>query len=694
MPLKRQLLLLSLLFLSLPWAGCQFVREVESALRHGQEQSLQASSSAIASALQADHTILQLLRRDTPASVQNDSDLQAITFHQAPLAIIVDGYLDEDNWDNAPIETLFAANYPEQTISYRALNRDGRFYLYFEVRDQDINYYNPASPNTSDQLILVLGGDEDRNARVPARRFVVASSSPGRINIRELVNGQPAGSEPAISAYWQDTVGGYNIEVSLPITLSGGRIGFYRHDVNRHTELLNYGSIPADTNLPPHAVYTTQSLAARLQLFRQTGQKLGIVDRDGRKISEQGSIQEHDRDNTYWALRSLYTAILQLPERSYQGLTSSNLENRQEIHSALQGRPAQQWYRGEALSNRSILGTAVPLFSDGLLIGAFYVEQSSEEFLALTDNAFNRIFLISFAVLLVTVMALLAYASWLSLRIRRLSQAAQRSINADGSVRSDFADSSARDEIGDLGRNYGKLLRRVEEYTDYLQSLSRKLSHELRTPLAVVETSLENLEREVSEQDSAIYVQRARDGTQQLTHILAAMSEATRVEESIESADRETTDLIALLTALSSAYADLYSRHQIVFQNSSGCEQLLLALAPELIVQMLDKLVENATDFAPEGSQITITCGLRGHNCIISVSNEGRVLEETLQSELFKKMVSLRNPQSTGVHLGLGLHIVKLIAEFHNGSVRAYNLVNGIGVCFEVDLPLQGSKST
>ena len=40
MTLKRQLLLVSLLTLMLPWAGCQFIRETESALRSGQQQML------------------------------------------------------------------------------------------------------------------------------------------------------------------------------------------------------------------------------------------------------------------------------------------------------------------------------------------------------------------------------------------------------------------------------------------------------------------------------------------------------------------------------------------------------------------------------------------------------------------------------------------------------------------------------
>ena len=51
MNLRRQLLLVSLLTLMLPWAGCEFIRETESALRAGQQQMLAGTARAVASSL-------------------------------------------------------------------------------------------------------------------------------------------------------------------------------------------------------------------------------------------------------------------------------------------------------------------------------------------------------------------------------------------------------------------------------------------------------------------------------------------------------------------------------------------------------------------------------------------------------------------------------------------------------------------
>lgn len=112
-----------------------------------------------------------------------------------------------------------------------------------------------------------------------------------------------------------------------------------------------------------------------------------------------------------------------------------------------------------------------------------------------------------------------------------------------------------------------------------------------------------------------------------------------------------------------------------------------MQLAPELMAQMMDKLMENAADFAPAGSTIDISCTHTQEHTAITVSNEGEPLSDSMRNQLFQKMVSMRSGRDQGMHLGLGLHIVRLIAEYHNGDVKAYNLANNIGVCFEVRLP-------
>jgi signal transduction histidine kinase len=317
------------------------------------------------------------------------------------------------------------------------------------------------------------------------------------------------------------------------------------------------------------------------------------------------------------------------------------------------------------------------------VIGAVIVRQSGEQYLSLTDRAFSRLLGYSLLAVGIGALGLLGYASLLSWRIRRLSQAAGEVVRDDGVILDNFPRSSARDEIGELSRRYDDLLAQLREYHDYLRSLSRKLSHELRTPIAVIQTSLENLEQ--TSAPAGTYLARAREGLARLNRILTAMSEANRLEESIRNHQPETFDLVPLLREVSVAYGDVYPGHRV--QLDMVAEAAPMRGVPELIIQALDKLLDNAASFTPANGVITLSLRSHGDSWQLAVGNEGPPLPEELQERLFDPMVSLREEEGEQLHLGLGLHIVRLIAEYHGGRVRAQNLPDHSGVQVTLDLP-------
>ncbi len=164
------------------------------------------------------------------------------------------------------------------------------------------------------------------------------------------------------------------------------------------------------------------------------------------------------------------------------------------------------------------------------------------------------------------------------------------------------------------------------------------------------------------------------------------MSEAQRLEGSVRTADWETIDFGEMLKHSVDAYRLVNSARTINLNLPlENCE---IHCAPDLLAQALDKLVDNAISLSPQECEINISLALEEGMCLLSVANGGSRLPDVLHEQLFDSLVSLRENRVSGQHLGLGLHIVRLVAEAHGGSVSARNLPDDSGVEFTICLPM------
>lgn len=760
MRLRRQLILVSLLTLCLPWAGCQYIREMEDALRQGQSVALLASAKAVAAHIANDAGLKTALH----GAGVSTAGARPIYLHPLPSAAIVDGY--DDDWRHLPLtptsftwtptttatsgltgtptispnETPAKVNgtviatpmtgvnagvngtpiatpmttgtMQKPSAAVEATERfsvrfwaglfDGQIYMFFQVYDSHLSYHNPglARLASGDHLLLHLGRG------MAGRDYVLRTSAPGQLTARYLNSSGHVRQEHRIRGAWRERIGGYQMELRLPLTLSDAHLGFTV--VNQDTQdspsedspeptVQRLGNLGA-TRQPPALIRRSSSLTSTLGIFAADGLRLSVAARDGWLVAQAGHLQQqinpYEAVSTAPAQHGLLSWLyrLALGEKNLPDLDRPARGGRfatGEVASALAGQRRALWYQD---GPRRVGRAAVPIAGGDSTLGAVVAEQSTDEMLALTNSAFNRLFLYSLLATGVAGLGLLAYASWLSFRIRRLSRAADNAIGEDGKIQGTFPTSAAADEVGDLTRSYGQLLGRLQEYTDYLRSLSSKLSHELRTPLAVVRTSLDNLEHEPLPASAEIFAERAREGAGRLSAILTAMSAASRVEQSIKTSERETVMLNLLLQDVVSAYADVYPAQRIVGPADSD-DNYSIEGSPELIVQMLDKLVDNAADFCPPQGAITLTLTRNSKQICLAVANDGPPLPAQMQGQLFDSLVSVREPESAAgngqhrAHLGLGLHIVRLIVEFHRGHVRAYNREDGPGVVFEIRFP-------
>jgi two-component system sensor histidine kinase ChvG len=674
--IRFQLLIIALTTLVLPWAGCQYARELETTLRVSQENSLQAAADTIANALSAQAPRVFGNSDDSQAFDPSQGDLYVYPLHNEPL---LDGYREDWGFAAEPQEL------PPGGLGARVLAAATERYLFLYLEVDDPNFTpepSDAHPERDkfDRVDLTLQRPDGA-----LESLFLATGAPGLIEAQSTVKSDDgvdhAAPQPRIQAFWLQTSHGYHLETRIPRNMLGSRVWLEAID---GAGVGRAGFIGADSLRGGRLFLATPGLGDLLATFIGPGTRATVVDMNSLKLGVAGSLTVN-KDEDLRAAGGWYRSFV-AGDTSHWPLQSSAPDrlSGKSVAEALAGRRAAQWLRAGP-SQASLLSAAAPIMIAGRTRGAVVLEQAGDQLLELRDRALTHLFNLTLLATALAVAIAFGVSAWISLRIGNLRLAADTAVTNDGRIRLDMPESRRGDEIGALARGFERLLSRLNEHTQYLRTLGGKLSHELRTPLTIVRSSLDNLESEGIRTDQQGYVTRAREGVLRLQSILSALGAASRVEESIKQAERVRFDLKDLVHSAVAGYRDGFPRARIDVQTPP--DQCFMHGAPDLILQLLDKLIENAVDFCSPAGTILVRLTRAGTGYELAVINDGPPIPPTVLSRLFESLFEHRQGQDDRPHFGLGLYIVRLVAEFHGGAAIAENRADFPGAAFIVSFP-------
>ena len=683
MSLRLQLLGLGLLTLVLPWAGYRYVQELEGALRTGLEQTLLAAAQSTAAALRE-----QDLR--TIAARPAAETHEVIYAHPLTSEPLIDGY--RDDWSSSEITGLPLGTAGRFWIGFH----ERSLFLFLHYPDSSVVYQRaPGETPYGDRVLVVVESPQPN-------WLLFHTAAPGSLRAQETTAPlfAPTGRRDArVPGFWRETGDGFAAEIRLPLALAGQRLGISVVDVDpggSDSPAAPYrvaveSSWPGDS--PDVLLYRPADLAMSAAQFVQSGRRLIVVGRAGWILFDEGEIDPFSAsfDGRSLSLtEQFYRFILRRDDPPFTGFEQpAGRLGRGPLQTVLEDGPVTAWFARSGDAS-AVVTAGAPIIRGDELLGAVILEQGSDSILTLTNAALVRLLSVTFLAMLIVAAGLLSYATVLSFRVRRLSRAAETALGPKGEIRTALPGRRARDEIGDLARSFSDLLNRLREYTAYLTTLKAKLAHELRTPLAVASTSLENLEHEPHGANLSPYLARLKEGISRLDGILSAMTEATLIEQSIASTEPEVFNLDAVLASCVPAYRDVYPRHTIEYE--CGIRYATVLGSGELIVQMMDKLIDNAVSFSPVDAPIRVALNGTRQEVTITVINRGPSLPLSMRSQLFDSLVSIRRERDGRRHLGLGLHIVSLVADFHRGAARGDDLPDGSGVIFTITMPAEENR--
>lgn len=678
MSLRNRLLALSLLTLLLPWSGWKLLQELERFLREAQETSLLATARTLAATL----------------PFEQISQLQYLPANYVVLRPLnrppeLDGY--SDDWPQAEYGMEMLSD--DQRLHLRVLagTSGSSLYLLFDVRM--LQNLNPPGELSGHGIEILL-----RSPR-GLQRFDVRPEAPGPLQLRgEIGQGQDSVRlEGQAEGFWLETAQGYRLELALPgqARLADFQFNVQYPDASGQTALLRSGRdsgrsawIPL---IPPWSA-TSASLASTTP----EGSQAWLLDRQGWVLADSGEVPAAASSDSTWLQRLPYRWVAggRTEKRSQPDETPMRMQQ-EPVRSALLGDEATLWSQDPetAVLNNTV---AAPVWSEfqangrGSVLGAIVLQSSSDGLLLLTNRVLGRLLLTTLVISFGLAAGLWYFATRLSQRVRRLSAAVNVAMDQDNpDTRLPLTHDS--DELGELARNNETLLHAVADYNQYLQTLAGKLSHELKTPLAITRSSLENLSSQELDEDARRFLQRAQEGVERQTAIVRAMSEASRLEAAINSADWETVDLNQWLQNCAEGYRSVHPHRQI--ETRLPGRVVSCRCAPELLAQALDKLVDNAISLSGPDDKVSLSLLSNAEHIELAVQNSGSRLPAEFQGRLFNSLVSLRENHAKSLssvpHLGLGLYIVRLVAQAHGGQASAHNLPGQAGVEFTLRLPLK-----
>jgi signal transduction histidine kinase len=271
--------------------------------------------------------------------------------------------------------------------------------------------------------------------------------------------------------------------------------------------------------------------------------------------------------------------------------------------------------------------------------------------LVLTQTLFT-LGVITFLILFVSTWAV----RWVTAPLSSIASAA-RAFGRPGDDAADLAENGPA-EVAQAARALNEMRRRVRSLVDERTRMLVAVSHDLRTPLTRLRLRIERLSDHPAQ---GAMLEEIATINEMLSETLAYMREVGQAEASAP------TDLPSLLQTISAQFAD--TGHDVVYR---GPDRLVLSCRPHGLTRAVTNLVDNATKF---GAAVEVGMTTTAKEVLIEVSDDGPGVPAAMLPHVFEPFFKGDNArtQTDGGGFGLGLSIVREIAERHGGGVELEN---------------------
>jgi signal transduction histidine kinase len=247
------------------------------------------------------------------------------------------------------------------------------------------------------------------------------------------------------------------------------------------------------------------------------------------------------------------------------------------------------------------------------------------------------------------------------------------------------------DEIARLGKTFDQMADAVEANRDMERRLVTDVAHELRTPLMAIQSTVEAMIDGVFEADEE-RLETLNSEVRRLSRLVDALLKLSRLENRANSVEFAKVDLVEMVDTVVSAHQAYVEEAGLTFTYHHDSHVYVYGNA-DMLRQATANLISNAVRYTPEGGSIkvSVTQGDLMGKIMVQDTGIGFTPEEAKNVfARFWRADAGRTRESGG--LGIGLSVVKEIADRHNGWVRAEGRPNE-GARFTIYIPIYNSTT-
>lgn len=241
---------------------------------------------------------------------------------------------------------------------------------------------------------------------------------------------------------------------------------------------------------------------------------------------------------------------------------------------------------------------------------------------------------------------------------------------------------SARDDLSRVSFEINTMLDQIRRLLESQEQISNDIAHDMRTPLQHLRQRLEALRdsRNIAPDDVS-------PSLEQTEEIIATFNALLRIAQ-IEAGDRrerfERIDLAQIIANVAEVFEPAAEDEGISLTTDVPNAALEVFGDRGLLTQIISNLVENAIKHCPSGTSITVSGRAVPTGTLLRVADSGRGIPEADREAIFRRFFRGEKSRNSSGN-GLGLALVKAIANMHEGSVSVWD--NKPGSVFEVLFP-------